>query len=199
MHINFLAHAHLAYLTDTSITGNLLGDFVKGSDLSHLPADWQQGIRLHRAIDTYTDNHDLVQGLKVELGDMRRYGGIVLDILFDHILAKNFAHLPVSEASGDLDLPSFSALVYTDFEHQSHLHPSNFRLISQRMADMDWLTSYQYEDVLERVLESTSQRISSKPQLHKILPWYQQRQQHVDSVCLDFYSQLMDYTQQQHS
>jgi len=171
-----------------------LGDFVKGSDLSHLPINWQQGIRLHRAIDTYTDNHDLVQGLKIELGDMRRYGGIVLDIVFDHILAKNFAYLPVSDTNEALELPGFSALVYADFKHQSHLQPDNFRLVSQRMAAMDWLTSYQHEDVLGRVLQRTSLRISSKPQLHKILPWYQQRRDHVDAVCLDFYAQLVVYT-----
>jgi len=170
----------------------LLGDFVKGSDLSYLPVNWQHGIRLHRAIDTFTDNHDLVQGLKVDLGDMRRYGGIALDILFDHILAKNFAYLPVSDASEVIDLPGFSALVYADFKHQSHLHPDNFRLVSQRMADMDWLTSYQYEDVLERVLQRTSQRISSKPQLVKIVPWYQQRREHVDAICLAFYKQLVE-------
>ena len=91
--MNYLAHLHLAAMTDTSPTGNLLGDFVKGQ-VSGLNYDdnIKQGIQLHRSIDTFTDSHSYTKSLTRELGTLRRYGGIIIDVLYDHQLAINFAN-----------------------------------------------------------------------------------------------------------
>ena len=176
----------MAYLTDTSITGNLLGDFVKGKDLSHLPQHWQQGIRLHRAIDVYTDNHPIVKQLRTELGPLRRYGGIIIDILFDHILAKQFTQHNHGET-----LACFAAKVYADFLQQPQPLPENFLPISQRMAAYDWLTSYQHADILKRVLERTSLRLSRQPPLHDAHAWYLQQQPYLDQLFAAFYADLV--------
>ena len=166
----------------------MLGDFVKGKDLSHLPTHWQQGIRLHRAIDVYTDNHAIVKQLRTELGPLRRYGGIIMDILFDHILAKQFAQHNHGE-----ELASFAPKVYADFLQQPQALPENFLPISQRMAEHDWLTSYQDIDILKRVLQRTSLRLSRQPPLHDAHNWYLQQQTHLDQLFSEFYADLITY------
>ena len=164
----------------------MLGDFVKGKDLSHLPLHWQQGIRLHRAIDVFTDNHAIVKQLRTELGPLRRYGGIIIDILFDHILAKQF-----SQHNHGENLASFAPKVYADFQQQPQALPDNFLPISQRMAEYDWLCSYQHGDILKRVLERTSTRLSRQPPLQNAHPWYLQQQAHVDQLFTEFYADLI--------
>jgi len=186
--VNFLAHAHLAYLTQTSITGNLLGDFVKGNVINEYQSPWQLGIRLHRKIDIYTDTHDSIKQLKIELGQLRRYGGIVIDILLDHIIAKHFPQL------GQLELSAFAQLVYQDLALDRANQPDHFKVVTDRMISMDWLTNYQELPIIEQALIRTSQRISSKPDFRPALVWYQQHHQRIDKIGLHFYQQLIAHS-----
>lgn len=189
--MNFLAHAHLAYLTRTSITGNLLGDFVKGKLDDEMAHHWRVGIQLHRKIDSYTDSHAEVKKLKIELGRQRRYSGIILDILFDHIIAKHFDYF------GKIALGSFAQLVYSELAVDRETQPPSFQEMTRRMVATDWLSNYQYIDVIEQALNRTSQRISSQPDLSQAIAWYKKRRHHVDSVGLEFYKELIGYSKQQ--
>lgn len=86
--MNFLAHLHLAAHTRSSLTGNLLGDFIKGPLPTGLPAPFDEGIWLHRKIDAFTDAHPshraAVAGFEAP---WRRFGGILVDMLYDHWLS----------------------------------------------------------------------------------------------------------------
>ena len=62
--MNFLAHLHIASFTNTSFVGNFLGDFVKGDPAGQFNAEIVQGIRLHRFVDSYTDQHQVMKSLK---------------------------------------------------------------------------------------------------------------------------------------
>jgi len=189
--VNFLAHAHLAYLTNTSITGNLLGDFIKGAVLDELNPSWQLGIRLHRKIDIYTDSHHSLKPLKVELGPLRRFSGIILDILLDHIIAKHF------EEFSNIALSDFAQRVYQDLAIDRAQQPSNFEVVSQRMIAGDWLSNYQHLKIIEQALIRTSQRISTKPDFRPALIWYQRNQQHIDDIGTTFYRDLIAHSRQQ--
>lgn len=166
----------------------MLGDFVKGRDLSHLPLHWQQGIRLHRAIDVFTDEHPIVKQLRTQLGPLRRYGGIVLDIIFDHLLAKHFASFSAAESLG-----SFSQRVYLDIQQQQTPLPASFAPISERMMTYDWLSSYAHENILVRVLDRTSLRISRQPPLQQAMPWFSTNQQHIETQFFAFYRDLIHF------
>lgn len=86
--MNFLAHLWLADKTRTSLAGSVLGDVVRGSDLSAYPVDIALGIRLHRRVDAATDRHPLMLDARATFGEgERRYAGIVLDLAADHALA----------------------------------------------------------------------------------------------------------------
>jgi acyl carrier protein phosphodiesterase len=72
--------------------GAILGDFVRGSvDDSQLPIPVQRGIQLHRFIDQYTDGLPELVELRQRFNPpFRRYAGIIIDVAFDHELAKRW-------------------------------------------------------------------------------------------------------------
>lgn len=86
--MNHLAHFKLAAATPDLLVGNVLADFVKGRLTGHYPASVERGIRLHRAIDAFTDSHPVILASHRHLDPgYGRYGGIITDIIFDHFLA----------------------------------------------------------------------------------------------------------------
>jgi acyl carrier protein phosphodiesterase len=87
--MNFLAHLWLADAAGAVLSGAILGDVVRGRDLSAYPQPLQDSIRLHRRIDALTDTHPGVAAARARFPPgARRYAGIVLDVLHDHALAR---------------------------------------------------------------------------------------------------------------
>ena len=86
--MNFLGHLWLADRTRTSLAGSILGDVVRGRDLSAFPDGIAQGIRLHRLADAHIDRHPVyVEARRTFQPGLRRFAGVVLDIALDHALA----------------------------------------------------------------------------------------------------------------
>lgn len=91
--MNILAHALLGAHNDDLMLGSVMGDFVHGPVPQGLRPGVEAGIRLHRAVDIYTDDQPIVRELRgTFVAPFRRYAGIILDIWFDHLLSRNFAH-----------------------------------------------------------------------------------------------------------
>jgi acyl carrier protein phosphodiesterase len=86
--MNFLAHLWLADAARLPLAGAILGDTLHGALPADLPEPLARSVRLHRRIDAVTDRHPRVQAARrrFEPGT-RRYAGIVIDVLFDHVLA----------------------------------------------------------------------------------------------------------------
>ena len=86
--MNHLAHCFLSFGDEDLLLGNFIGDFVKGRDWENYPRPVQRGILLHRAIDSYTDNHALTDRSVARIRTLaRRYAPPFVDILYDHLLA----------------------------------------------------------------------------------------------------------------
>ena len=192
--MNYLAHLHIADITGTSVTGNLLGDFVRGR-VEDLPFDevLKQGIRLHRAVDTFTDQHEAIGQLKRDMGPHRRYAGIILDVLFDHHLARNFQNFH------SLSLELFSQDIYQRIDTQDTAYPERFVMVCQRMQQMDWLTGYRQLANIERALNGIGQRLKRPVDLAAALDWHQTQYQHLDEVFHAFYIELLAFAQSQAS
>ena len=89
--MNFLAHLYLSGNNKEVILGNFIADAVKGKELNRYKEQVQVGIRLHRAIDTYTDKHPVVEKSKERLrGKYHKYAGVIVDMFYDHFLAANW-------------------------------------------------------------------------------------------------------------
>jgi acyl carrier protein phosphodiesterase len=145
--MNYLAHLHLAADNAPARIGNLLGDFLKPSHAAHLPAAMRDGMRLHLFIDHYTDTHPIVLASKKAIASERqRYAGILLDIFYDHFLAK---HWPQFHPSA---LPDFSQQVYRELTEYHTLLPPRLQDILPNMIRNDWLTGYRDLERIEQVL-----------------------------------------------
>lgn len=89
--MNYLAHLYLSGNDEATLVGNFIGDYVKGKSYEKFPIDIQKGILLHRQIDSFTDKHPKFREAKKLLnGDFGLYSGIVIDLFYDHFLAKNW-------------------------------------------------------------------------------------------------------------
>ena len=155
--MNYLAHLHLGGQKPAQLLGSLYGDFVKGPLAGRFPSDLEAAIRLHRNIDAFTDNHPLVkQALGRFPAERRRYAGIVLDVFFDHCLARDWARY------ADTSLSHFTRKVYGVLAAEPQL-PERLALIAPRMAAQDWLGSYREFGIISDVLGGISRRLS-KPQ-----------------------------------
>ena len=89
--MNFLAHIYLSGENKLVTIGNFVGDGVRGNKFKNYPKDVQIGIQLHREIDTFTDAHPIFrQSTKRLHKGYGHYSGVIVDIFYDHFLAKNW-------------------------------------------------------------------------------------------------------------
>lgn len=89
--MNFLAHLYLSGDDEKLLTGNFIGDYVKGKNFLNYPAKIREGIILHRRIDSFTDSHSVFREVKHQFRDeFGLYSGVITDLVFDHLLAHNW-------------------------------------------------------------------------------------------------------------
>lgn len=135
--MNYLAHAYLSFRNPELLLGNMISDYVKGKKQFDYPAPVQQGIRLHRHIDHFTDAHAATAGIKeIFRADYRLYSGAFADVVYDHFLACDLLHF--SEPS----LLQFSEWVYSTLEPRAEWFPERFARMFPYMKTQNWLFHY---------------------------------------------------------
>lgn len=155
--MNYLAHLYLSDPTPLAWAGSLMGDFVKGRDLSDYPQELARHLRLHRHVDAFTSHSPAFQLSRRRLDARFRHGRAVLvDVFYDHLLAcywSEYAAQPLDEFVQD---------VYRGLESCfASLSPELQRLLPRMIAD-DWLASYRRPEVVARVLQRLEQRLGGK-------------------------------------
>lgn len=151
--MNYLGHLYLAEDTPLSLVGNLLGDFVKGAVSDAYPLAIRRGIELHRKVDAFTDSHTVFRAGRQLISPVRRrFAGIMMDVFYDHFLAKHW--LRYSPAT----LPSFSQKVYRALRENRDLLPERLQRMLPYIIEEDWLTSYKHLGAVDRALNRLSQR-----------------------------------------
>lgn len=152
--MNFLGHLHLSGPDPLVIVGNFMGDAVKGRDLSRFVPLVREGIMMHRAIDSFTDQHPLVrQGRARVRAHAGRYSGVALDLFYDHVLAADWEHW------SDTPLPEFARRMYRLLQEHHELLPARTRGMLPYMVQGDWLTSYGRMEGLARALRGLASRV----------------------------------------
>ena len=152
--MNWLAHLVLSDPTPAYRVGNVLADILPIGELRELPEPFQAGIARHRAIDSFTDKHPVFRGSVARLDPkFRRYGGVVMDIFYDHLLTASW---PQHES---IDLARFVEQFHDDVEQCRHDIPSGAYAILRRMRADAWLTSYGDVDGVRLTLNRISRRL----------------------------------------
>lgn len=159
--MNFLAHIYLSF-DDPEITlGNFFADHVRGNKYTHFPERIQKGILLHRAIDTYTDAHPIARQSSKRLHkNYSHYSRVIVDIYYDHFLAKNwddYSDTPLYEFVDD-----FYELLKTNYE----LLPLGTQRMMPYMIADNWLFNYSNLSGIARVLNGMNRRTKNRSKMN---------------------------------
>ncbi|MDO7845782.1 acyl carrier protein phosphodiesterase [Hymenobacter sp. M29] len=157
--MNFLAHLFLSGdPTSASYADVLLGQFiadsVPGRQLENYPPGVQTGIRLHRAIDTFTDQHPVVRRGTQRLREAGygKYAGVISDMFLDHFLARNFPEFS-SESLSD-----FTRRVYAVLQAREAEMPPRVQQFFPHLVQHNWLLGYAETEGIRRALSGLSRR-----------------------------------------
>ena len=151
--MNFLAHAFLSGTNPKIMAGNFIGDFVKGKSYLNYDTEVRSGILLHREIDQFSDTHPRFKDSKGRLVDgFGHYAGVIVDMFYDHLLAKNFSHY------SNQDLKTFTNHLYSSVEEFVNPLPGKAAYVFPYMKKDNWLFHYQYFEGLEQALMGMSRR-----------------------------------------
>jgi acyl carrier protein phosphodiesterase len=182
--MNYLAHLHLANDDGAFLVGNLMGDFVRGQVARlALPEPMRAGIRLHRRIDTLTDRHPATVSARRRLRRHRRMAGVLVDIAFDHFLARHWSRYSSER------LERFTARSYAVLTAHACWLPPRLNRMLPRMAAEDWLGRYRHPTTLKRVVAGLSRRASRPELLHG---GAEEMLEHYDGLEADFHALFPD-------
>ena len=162
--MNYLGHAFLSFNDGEILTGNMIGDHVKGRiALEQYPAGIKRGILLHRKIDGYTDMHPATQRARLLFReDYGLYSGAVMDTLYDHFLASDPKYFPTQEA-----LFEFTQNVYRQLSENEAYFPPKFAEYFPHMRNHNWLLGYRTLKGMERSLGGLARRALHMPPIEK--------------------------------
>ena len=187
--MNYLAHLHLGGQRPGQLLGSLYGDFVKGRLQGQFDPEIEAAIQLHRRIDVFTDRHPLVDiSLSRFSMTRRRYAGIVLDVFFDHCLARDWT------LYADRPLEQFTSNVYRVLSAEPQL-PERLAMIAPHMVANDWLGSYREFEVLDQVLRGISRRLTKPEELAAAMQELRVLYEPLSEDFRLFYPQLQDFAQ----
>ena len=157
--MNFLAHIYLSGDDDDIKIGNFLGDFVKGRLTKLANAPYAKGVingmALHREIDFFTDNHPIVRQSKHRLQPKyHKCAGILVDMFYDHILAKNF------EQYSTISLDNYAQSFYNLLNKRKSEIPEPMGIMVKSMTTRNWLLNYKTDEGIEWALQGIAKRLS---------------------------------------
>ena len=158
--MNFLAHIYLSGDNDLIKIGNFMADGIRGKHFETYPVEIQKGIILHRAIDTFTDAHPVFrQSTKKLHQKYHHYSGVIVDVFYDHLLAKNW------NTYSDEKLDDFVARFYQSL-HDNHIILSErTKQIMPYMVEHNWLVSYKTVEGINRILTQMDQRTKNESKM----------------------------------
>ncbi|MBM3435772.1 MAG: DUF479 domain-containing protein [Bacteroidetes bacterium] len=155
--MNFLAHLYLSGDNDDILIGNFIADHVKGAGILKFSDGVQKGIRLHRAIDSFTDSHPVYLKSKARLSEnYRKYAGVVADMFYDHFLSANWGNY--SSESLNLFIERIHSVIVKSYP----ILPEKSQRFIAYMNKFNWLMGYGSFEGLGRALTGMAIRTPFK-------------------------------------
>lgn len=159
--MNFLAHIYLSGDNDLIKIGNFIADGIHGKP-DDFPPDVRKGIIVHRAIDTYTDAHPIFrQGTKRLHAAYHHYAGVIMDIFYDHFLAKNWKEYSTEP------LEEFTVAFYRSLEDNFDILTERAKSMMPHMIQHNWLLSYATTEGIARILTQMDHRTKNRSGMGK--------------------------------
>lgn len=158
--MNFLAHLYLSGNSDLLKIGNFMADGIRGKHFDEFPLDIKKGIALHRAIDTFTDAHPIFRKSTKKLHSRyHHYAGVIVDVFYDHFLAKNWTNY------SDVNLEVFILTFYQSLEDNRPFLTERTIGLMPYMIKQNWLLSYQTVQGIDIILTQMDSRTKNKSKM----------------------------------
>lgn len=189
--MNWLAHTLLSKQNIDYQLGNVLADPLKGKAWQGASEDLKDGMRMHKAIDRFTDGHELLTVSKARLGDDGLLKGVVLDLLYDHFLSAAWSDYAVMPLTEYLRQFNQQATAIKDS------YPERPQTIVGRLAATNLLGQYRdmagFAAALQRIDGRLSDRLRARETASQYLPMVEESYAQLQQDFADFFPQLSDF------
>ncbi|MFI8604287.1 ACP phosphodiesterase [Cellulophaga baltica] len=191
--MNFLAHIYLSFDDNEITLGNFIADSIRGNKYKHLPERVQKGIKLHRFIDTFTDAHPTVRKSTKRLHEnYSHYSGVIVDIFYDHFLAKNWS------TYSDVPLEIFVDNFYDLLEDNYEILPDTTKHMMPYMIADNWIFNYSKLEGIGRVLNGMNRRTKNKSKMNFAILDLEQHYDEFEKEFTSFFEELVAYSKQKY-
>lgn len=188
--MNFLAHIYLSGDNELITIGNFAGDGVRGNKYKLYPIEVQVGIQLHRAIDTFTDAHPLFRQCTKRLHKgYGHYSGVIVDIFFDHFLAKNWS------SYSTIPLEDYIAEFYKCLNVHFELLPPRFKKLTPIMIEGNWLLSYAKIEGIQSVLNGMNHRTKGRSKMNEATKELKEHYEAFEQDFTAFFTELIAFSE----
>ena len=187
--MNYLAHLLLAGDDPEAQVGQVLADFVSAGSIASFAPGIRAGIRAHQRIDAYADSHPVFGVARKRLRPpYRRFGGVLLDVWFDHFLAAGW-----DRHGNGTTLAEFAQTRYRVLHEYRLLAPPRFQIVVEAMRRDDWLVAYSELAFVNRVLQGISRRCKRENPIGSALPVLIENYERLGSDFERFFPDLAEY------
>lgn len=188
--MNYLAHIYLSGDNELITIGNFMADGIKGKDYKKYPIDVQKGILLHREIDTFTDANPIFKKSTKRLhSKYRHYGGVIVDILYDHFLAKNWHRY------SDVPFTTYIDDFYGILNKHIDILPERILKMMPYMVTDNWLLSYSSIEGIQRVLSGMNRRIKNIDNMNEATNELEEFYDDFESEFTEFFEELRAFSE----
>jgi len=165
---------------------------VKGSAFNNYSKGIRQGILLHRAIDSYTDTHEVVKEAVLSLKPKYlRYSGVIVDMFFDHFLSSLWHKF------SDDTLEDFSKNFYISLLKHYYNLPVKSKMLLPFMICNNWFVAYGKIKGLEKRLIGMSQRTKFYSGMDKAIAELINDYDMYKEYFLSFFPDLINFAEQE--
>lgn len=159
--MNYLAHSCLCF-TDEQLVGQFLEEVIANRDRKKYSDKIQQGIILHREIDTFTDAHPVIHEAKKVFSPLvRLYAGAFVDVAMDYFLANSFS---------EMNLQQHSQKVYKTLQASRQILPERLVIMVDHMSSGNWLYHYREDFGIRNAMQNV---LNKARYLEKDIPVFQ--------------------------
>lgn len=186
--MNYLAHAFLSNSNEEHLVGNFIADHLRGNSFGQYSTGIVEGILLHRKIDTFTDAHpEFKKAKRFFYEGFEKYSGVLVDIYFDHLLAKDF------QSYSAVSLQTFSEKVYRIYTAYQHLLPAGSVRFLDYVTKNNIYVSYAEEQGIETVLNHLSYRIKHGVELDRSISLFRKYEDSLKDSFNLFFSDILSF------
>ncbi len=186
--MNYLAHSFLSFDNKDLIIGNFIADSIQGNKFDGLTKEIIKGIHLHRKIDSFTDSHPIYLTSKHRFSkDFGKYSGVLMDMIYDHFLAKNFHQY------SKIPLQNYCTNIYNLLQENQHYLPEPAKRFYGYMTERNVLFNYSTLSGMEVVLTHLNHRIRHRYQLNESITLIEQNYTEIEEEFMVFFDYLIEY------